>query len=113
MYLQPWKWVSIPVRSGPACLLEFILLKVFFKSVSPAVHGDQASIHPKILFAFDLTEAKENVKTSDPSRTSFLDDCPLLPLWSSMQAFAELLRWCRAQTTTLQRRVTLVEGKLS
>jgi len=63
MYAHPRKWVCIHDRLGPGCLLEFILPEVFFKSLSPAVAGDRASIHPKIHFAFDLTEAKENVKT--------------------------------------------------
>lgn len=96
-----------------ACLLEFTLPEVFFKSPSPVVHGDQAAIHPKIHFAFDLTEAEENVKTWKTSCMAFFDDWPLLPLWWSRQAFAELLGYYRSQTTTLQRRIISLFGFLS
>lgn len=96
-----------------ACLLEFILPEVFFKSLSQAVHGDQASLHPKTHFAFDLTEAEENVRTSNTSCVSFFDDWPLLPLWWCRQAFVELFMCYRSQTTSHQRRATLAEGKLS
>lgn len=103
MYIHLWKWVSFHVRSGPG-LSAWVHSTRSFLQESVTSSTWWPGIHPSIPesnVAFSLTEAKENVKTSNSSCMSFFDDWPLLPLWWPRQAFAELL-WCyRSETTAL------------